>query len=102
MRFERKIGINLLLVVLILLGANLAFAEKTLRLVIEQNTPNPRIPVASVCSSIPSNFVIKKVGDELNFTDQKNKLNIKNGLLPSFNLKEVYAEGGLPNHFNGQ
>jgi len=95
MGWEGKRFLNLILVASMLISAKSAFAEKNLRLVIEQDKPNAQIPISSICPSIPKEFVIEKMGDELGFADknQPEKKTIKNGLIPKFDLKEAYAEG---------
>jgi len=70
-------------------------AQTSLRVVIEQDAVNAKIPVSAVCPVIKGDFLIKKVGDEVGFADKKQPETqiIKNGLLPKFDLKEVFAEG---------
>jgi hypothetical protein len=87
--------IGTLLSVALFISADIALAETSLRLIIEQHETKARIPVFSICPSIPNEFVIEKVGDEVGFADKKQpeKQTIKNGLLPKFDLKEIFAEG---------
>jgi hypothetical protein len=95
MGWKGKFVLNLVLGISTVIGTQSAFAEKTLRIVIEQDKPNAQIPVSSICPSIAKEFIIEKVGDEVGFADKKQpeKQTIKNGILPKFDLKEIFAEG---------
>lgn len=94
MRWKYK-GLKTLTVMLVLTVVRTASAQNLLRLVIEQDTANPKIPASVVCPLITSGFVIEKIGDELGFADkrQPEKQIIQTKYLPKFDLKEAFSEG---------
>jgi hypothetical protein len=94
MLFNRNIITGLVLVISIFIGTGSAFARNSLRLIMEKRV-NAQIPVSSVCPSIPKEFIIERIKGDLNFADKKllDKQTVKNGLIPKFSLKEIYAEG---------
>jgi hypothetical protein len=94
MLFNRNIITGLLVLISIFIGTSSAFARNRLRLIMEKRV-NAQIPISSACPSITKEFIIERIKGDLNFADQKHldKQTVKNGLIPKFSLKDIYAEG---------
>jgi hypothetical protein len=94
MLFSRNIITGLILAISIFICTGSAFARNSLRLILEDKA-NARVPISSVCPSIPESFTIERIKGELNFADKKHpdKQTVENGLIPKLSLIELYAQG---------
>jgi hypothetical protein len=71
------------------------FADRPLRLILEQHLSNVKIPISTVCPNSKKAAALERTGSRFQFADTKrpDKQTLSTKNLPKFNTNEPYLEG---------